>query len=271
LDDILTNPGVTSAMIGHIKSIKMSGLSQRLWETISKLRVEEIKGAKPFRMLGAVTSSIALIPVMISPVVAFALYQIVAVRTGETLDATRLFAALSLILLLAQPLFWMFEMVLDLSAALGCFGRIEKYLCENSRVDYRHAPDGEAGTSLGQLHSGSTVDHIELRSLASRGIPPAVESSFGHINAIDVQGASFSWSTEGPLVLNGISLAVKPGQLAMLIGPVASGKSTLLKGLLGEVPHVIGTVNVAAGRLSWCDQSPWLIVSESPSRKSSHI
>ena len=73
--------------------------------TIARLRVDEMNAAAPFRVVSAVTSAIAQVPLLISPVVAFALFGVVASRTGETLDATRLFAALSIIILQAQPLF----------------------------------------------------------------------------------------------------------------------------------------------------------------------
>ncbi|KAL3955773.1 hypothetical protein ACCO45_011336 [Purpureocillium lilacinum] len=129
--------GITSAMIGHIKSIKMSGLAQQLSTTIAALRVEEIKASRPFRVFGSITSAVAQVPVLIAPPVAFAMFQGVAAQTGEVLDATKLFSALSFIILPAQPLFWMFEVVLDLSAAFGAFERIQKFLVEQTRAEYR--------------------------------------------------------------------------------------------------------------------------------------
>ncbi|KAK2037213.1 multidrug resistance-like protein [Colletotrichum somersetense] len=196
--------GITSAMIGHIKSIKMSGLTQKLSQTLADLRLAEMKAAAPFRVVGAVTSAIAQVPLMLSPVVAFAMYTAIASKTGKPLDATKLFTALSLIILLASPLFWMFEVVLDMSAALACFHRIETYLTEPPRIEYRWKPDS------------------------------------------------------GPILKN-LDFEVKDGQLVMLVGPVASGKSTLLQGLLGELPHVTGTIELSSHRVSWCGQSPWLI------------
>lgn len=50
--------GITSSMLGSIKSIKMAGLTDRLSFIIQDLRVEEVNSARPFRMLGALTSSV---------------------------------------------------------------------------------------------------------------------------------------------------------------------------------------------------------------------
>ena len=41
LDRAKSYTGITSTMLGHMKSIKMSGLGQRLGNTIAKLRKDE--------------------------------------------------------------------------------------------------------------------------------------------------------------------------------------------------------------------------------------
>ncbi|KAK7418553.1 hypothetical protein QQX98_003898 [Neonectria punicea] len=245
--------GITSAMIGHIKSIKMSGLSQMLSNTIANLRVEEIKASRPFRVVSSITSSIAQVPLLLSPVMAFAMFQGVAATSDKTLDATRLFSALSLIILLAQPLFWMFEVVLDMSAAFGAFERIEKFLVKSSRREYRHVHSAR----IPETAHEHDVESIELQVLRNN----VYSSPLGMISedfAIDVQETNFAWSEERT-VLQDITFMVKRSQSVLLLGPVASGKSTLLKGLLGEVPNTTGRVSLTGGRISWCDQSPWLL------------
>jgi len=248
-------------MLGHMKSVKMSGLSQVLSDAIAKLRAEEIQAATPFRSISAVSAALAQLPVLISPVAAFALFTLVASNSGQSLDATRMFSSVSLIILLGQPLFLMFESIIDMNAALGCFKRIEKYLCSPPRLDYRAGHErASAGNSGDRPHSGSPLNPqfgtIEMQNLGARN----GQDRFKDEPVIDVQEASFSWSAEGRPVLERTTFRVEQGQLAMLVGPVASGKSTLLKGLLGEVPEVRGRVAVLPLRLSWCDQTPWLIV-----------
>ncbi|KAH7145722.1 P-loop containing nucleoside triphosphate hydrolase protein [Dactylonectria estremocensis] len=245
--------GITSAMIGHIKSIKMSGLAQKLSDTIANLRVEEIKASKPFRVVGSITSSIAQVPLLLSPVLAFAMFQGVTAQSDQTLDATRLFSALSLVILLAQPLFWMFEAVLDMSAALGAFDRIQKFLVQGSRQDYRqvHLP---VVPETPHRHSSEAIELQVLRNNMSASPISAISEDI----AIDVRGADLAWSEERK-ILHDVTFTVKRGQFGLLLGPVASGKSTLLKGLLGEVPNTTGRVSLTDGPLSWCDQTPWLL------------
>ncbi|RBA17039.1 hypothetical protein FPRO05_01763 [Fusarium proliferatum] len=253
LDKTQRRVGITSAMIGHIKSIKGSGLAQNLSDTILNLRADEIKASKPFRMVSSVTSAIAQVPLLMSPVVAFALFQGVASNSGETLDATRLFSALSLIILLAQPLFFMFEAILDMSAALGAFERIQTFLAQESRRDSRQQ---ESVAELNRPDQGAR-DSIELQILRESSLPSTTDSSMREV-VIQVSDANISWS-EDRVILRDLSFVVGRNQLVLLLSPVASGKTTLLKALLGEVPNITGSIDVYSKGTAWCEQSPWLL------------
>ncbi|XP_037120770.1 multidrug resistance-associated protein 4-like isoform X2 [Syngnathus acus] len=57
--------------------------------------------------------------------------------------------------------------------------------------------------------------------------------------------------------LQNISLTVESHQLLAVIGPVGSGKSSLLSAILGELSHDNGTMTVR-GRLSYASQQPWV-------------
>lgn len=50
---------------------------------------------------------------------------------------------------------------------------------------------------------------------------------------IELAHVSFRYSPDGPLVLDDVSLATRPGEFIALVGPSGSGKSTLLRLLLG--------------------------------------
>lgn len=92
--------GITSTMLGHIRSIKMSGLGPKLGSSIAQLRRDEIDTAAPFRMISAVMASAAQIPVLLSPVAAFALFTLQSRASGVSLDVTRMFTSLSWVIML---------------------------------------------------------------------------------------------------------------------------------------------------------------------------
>lgn len=59
------------------------------------------------------------------------------------------------------------------------------------------------------------------------------------------------------LQLSGINLAIPRGQLCAIIGPVGSGKSSLLQALVGEMKRTRGEVSFG-GSISYASQQAWI-------------
>lgn len=62
---------------------------------------------------------------------------------------------------------------------------------------------------------------------------------------------------EEPFLLKDVNLEVPRGRLCAIVGPVGSGKSSLLSGLLGEMKQLAGTV-VFGGSVAYCSQIAWI-------------
>lgn len=263
--------GITSKMLGHMKGIKTSGLAKSLETSINQMRADEIKAAAPFRLISSLSATIAQIPVLLAPVATFAFFAIVALRTGQTFEATRLFSSLSFVILLAAPLFGTLEAIFNTFSALACFDRIQMYLNKQPRQDGRiketPAPRDQpqrrrsSEFRLSRRESEPILDDgFELVDLSTRHASPQQEASDNH--DIQLQNSSFGWTDDSKFVISNVSFVAKKEQFVLLAGPVASGKTTLLKGLLGEVPFTSGTVTLRRHKISWCDQTPWLTVSD---------
>lgn len=70
---------------------------------------------------------------------------------------------------------------------------------------------------------------------------------------LEVAHLSFRYAEEGPLVLQDVSLTVKPGEFVALVGPSGSGKSTLLRMLLGFEQPLSGAIYYDGNDLSGLD------------------
>jgi len=57
--------GITSAMLGSMKGIKMSGLTQKMTELIGNLRIKEVQVAKKFRLLNVYGATLGIFPIRI--------------------------------------------------------------------------------------------------------------------------------------------------------------------------------------------------------------
>ncbi|XP_054270037.1 probable multidrug resistance-associated protein lethal(2)03659 [Macrosteles quadrilineatus] len=75
---------------------------------------------------------------------------------------------------------------------------------------------------------------------------------------ITVTNATARWTPEvADDSLSHINLRVVPGKLTAIIGPVGSGKTSLLHALLGELPLKTGSVSIPEN-VSYASQEPWL-------------
>ncbi|XP_022111266.1 multidrug resistance-associated protein 4-like [Acanthaster planci] len=112
-----------------------------------------------------------------------------------------------------------------------------------------------------QLRSECLVSIKRIQNfllLSEISLPSAGPSNPNHDKSgIHVQDLMGSWdrNLDNPSLSN-VSFDVCKGDLLAVVGPVGSGKSSLLMALLKELPTVSGKVNID-GRLAYASQEPW--------------
>ncbi|XP_071733696.1 ABC transporter C family member 3-like isoform X1 [Rutidosis leptorrhynchoides] len=76
--------------------------------------------------------------------------------------------------------------------------------------------------------------------------------------AVEIINGYFSWDVTSPnLTLTGINLRINHGMKVAVCGGVASGKSSLVSCMLGEIPKLSGKVKVS-GKKAYVGQSSWI-------------
>ncbi|WP_330461312.1 NHLP bacteriocin export ABC transporter permease/ATPase subunit [Streptomyces sp. NBC_00820] len=73
--------------------------------------------------------------------------------------------------------------------------------------------------------------------------------------ALEARRLSFRYADDGPLVLDDVSFAIRPGEFVAVVGPSGCGKSTLLRLLIGFDKPVSGSVLYDGQDLGALDQS----------------
>ncbi|ROW06684.1 hypothetical protein VPNG_06754 [Cytospora leucostoma] len=215
---------LTNAVISNMKPLKISGLAGSTARLLLKSRDEEQHVAGMFRFLLIFSVASAFTPQFISPVATF-------LWAGRQLSMVQVFASLSYLTLVTSPLSQLFQRIPSILAAFTSLRRIQDFLEQEPRSDYRIF--SESPRSLGE----------------------------GNSIAISLEGASMGW-TQDKWQLNGLDLTIPRSQLTIITGPVAAGKSTLCRALLGEVPFIKGDIRIHSKqlRIGYCDQTPFLTV-----------
>lgn len=120
-------------------------------------------------------------------------------------------------------------------------------------VDYRSGYNlGQGSSSPRYSSSRSRINDIdfELEGLSKKSADarPMVEFN----------DSSISLKSGSDAVLQSVHLSILRSSLTMIVGPVGSGKSALLKAILGEAHLLSGSVQLNGGRIAYCDQAAWL-------------
>ncbi|KAK1961243.1 ABC transporter [Colletotrichum sublineola] len=228
--------GATARAITGMKSIKLLGLSQSVYDMLQKQRGAELFAARHFRHIEVLTATIAFLPLLLSPVFTFLVFVLQAQRAVRQLDTVKAFTSLGLLQLMTQPLVWLFQAIPLLVASQGCLGRIEKYLHAEPKIKTRL--------------SNIAVD-LRDSSLAEAG------------NAIIIRDGELRWTPTKP-TLTDVNIEIPACRLTMIIGPIASGKSTLARALIGELPYIQGDIRIftkggASTDIAFCSQEPFIM------------
>ncbi|KAH7329994.1 putative ATP-binding cassette transporter [Rhexocercosporidium sp. MPI-PUGE-AT-0058] len=248
MEGIQTRVDVTASMLGSMKPCKMLGFSSILTNIIQGLRIAEVKLSNLYRRLLCVRVFLGNSTQVLAPLATFALFVIIANISGQTLNTSSAYTALSLITLLSEPMNTLVMAIPLLNAALASFTRIESFLKSDARKDHRLPLINTSGQDSS---SPPGYGDIELQPLKS--------SSTGSSSTLLVaQNASFAWSEGGISAIRDLNLVLKRHQICFVIGPVGCGKSTLLKGLLGETPSSQGFVYSNSPGTAFVDQTSWV-------------
>ncbi|CAG2179811.1 unnamed protein product, partial [Oppiella nova] len=73
----------------------------------------------------------------------------------------------------------------------------------------------------------------------------------------EMEPKTYNTTSDSPFAtIKNISFNINPGDLLAVIGPVGSGKSSLLMSILNELPVLEGSIRTV-GTISYASQEPW--------------
>lgn len=243
----------TAESIGNMKLLKLQGWEQRFADDIRGHRSEELRRHVSRGMVRALSTAIAnAVPALVL-VVTFTAYA----KSGRPIVASTIFTAISLFNQLRYPLFFYPMLIDSLANGRNSMQRISSYLAAEEIIPYvQHLPSTNGGS---------------------------IEMTNGNF----LWSASKATSSDGKQskaapALADVQLKVNPGEVVAVVGSVGSGKSALIRGLLGELNPVPRTIVqqgispdsqemaseardvfdkpavITHGNVAYCSQEAWL-------------
>ncbi|KAG9105410.1 hypothetical protein FRC07_009306, partial [Ceratobasidium sp. 392] len=203
-----------SSVISNLMPIKMSAYEKKLEEKVAKYREEEMKGAASFFTFLTIAVAISNAAGSLSALAVLGTYAGLVSRnpTIGSFNTVSIFTILTTVQILAVPLNFLGQSFPGLFAAYTSLQRINKFLM---------------------------MDEKQLLPLMSETDDEKQQKMDG---LLKLEHASLAWSKTAPTVLHDVTFTLQPGLLYMCVGPVASGKSSLMASMLGEMTLLNGTI-----------------------------
>ncbi|KAJ7644824.1 P-loop containing nucleoside triphosphate hydrolase protein [Roridomyces roridus] len=221
-----------TSVLSQLLPIKLGAYEPALATKINGLRAAETHALKRFMYLisGAATmSNIGSTGSFFVTLLAYYAVRLYGWADLPPLDVSRIFTLLTIVNILSGPLNMIGQRLPALFASYASVLRIQSFL---------------------QLPEKERTEHPEEQEVL-------VDVSEAPTNQVSLKDCTFGWDDKSE-VLHEINLELQKGELTMVVGSVASGKSSLLMSLLGETRREKGLFSVKARRIALASQTPFI-------------
>ena len=233
-------------VIDGIATVKSYGWNVPFFSFIQNFRKEETKTIAESQLLRAFNLALYSFGPPAAQFVTF----VVFFKTGGTLTLPIVFSTISLLQALRCSMGrqWARSVETGSEAITSC-NRIEHFLNLH-----------ESASDNANEESTNSTDSTDANGIELKALKLDMDCY------LDIKKSSFSYSDDKDnnyfASLKGINFSVQKGELLIVVGPVGSGKSSLLSAILGEMTLMEGKIGLQKGlRLSYCSQRPWILAS----------
>ncbi|XP_052861311.1 probable multidrug resistance-associated protein lethal(2)03659 [Anopheles cruzii] len=261
-------------IIQGIQVIKMYTWEKPFAGLVAMARKKEIKVIRYVSYIRGILLSFIMFTTRVSIFISLVAYALL----GEVVTAEKAFAITAYYNILRATMTIFFPQgIAQFAEALVSVRRIQKFMQYEEietvsgvsmvTPDERHDNVSSSVSTEGlpsekgvALPNSRLIKHSESDGLKEESGAGDDAVSNNHLSeaGVQVEKAVARWDPKATeLTLDGVDLHVQPGTLVAVIGPVGSGKSSLIHAILGELPLESGNIRVN-GRVSYGSQEPWL-------------
>lgn len=245
-----------TSFLQHMKAIKLSAFERSVVEPVMEVaRDDELRAlGKWYKILiASIFGGDSL--QMSATVIGFMAYALIHVRNGDSFSTETTFTALSLIVILVQPIDAIIQTLPNVFAAYGGAMRLQEFLVKSDFCNDTTENLEIRSEAFAKSKSGPEANVIELPALASNG---KLNKSVNGTQHFELHKAAFKWTPASTSNCLEELCTRFPEGLTMIIGEVGSGKTCLLHSLLGETIITSGVIHRPNVPVALCTQDPWI-------------
>ncbi|EPQ52646.1 ABC protein [Gloeophyllum trabeum ATCC 11539] len=237
-------------ILGAMRVVKYFTYENPFLKRIFGIRKKELDAIEKIQYARSANIALAFSVPALSATLALLAYT--STRSG--FDVAIIFSSLSLFQLLRQPLMLLPRALTAITDGQNALSRLAVVFEAEQRKDDALVIDPDQDVAVKVLDAT-----FEWEENTSPGESMSGGGKKDKKKDKKKKGGMVQERKEGgkPFQVKDINMTIERGQLAAIVGPVGSGKSSFLQGLVGEMRKVKGEVTFG-GRVAYCPQSAWI-------------
>ncbi|KAF8509514.1 ABC protein [Hysterangium stoloniferum] len=232
-------------LLGGMRVVKCFTYEKPFLKRLCSIRDMELKGIWWIMLIRAGNEAIVISIPVLAAILAFVAYSL----SGHSFDPAIIFTSLSLFQLLAQPLMFLPRALSSIADAQNAIKRLNGIFHAELIHQTAFEVDPDLDVAVRVDKASFEWDH--------RNQPDEikVKNTKRHKHRLE-KDENRSIPRERFAITN-LDMEIPRGQLCAIVGPVGSGKSSILLGLIGEMRRTGGSCTFG-GSVAYCAQSAWI-------------
>ncbi|KAG8950683.1 hypothetical protein FRC04_007308 [Tulasnella sp. 424] len=246
-------------LLGGMRVIKYFAWEVPFLKRIAEFRVREVRYVRSLLLIRSAINAVAFSLPVFAAIISFVAYAL----SGHSLDPAIIFTSLTFFQLLRMPLMMLPVTLSSATDAVNAINRLQSFY----EAELQGAPkliDPNLPVAIRAEHASFTWDAplLDTTGDKKKGKHGAAGKEKAKASPAPTASGSASPKEEKIFKLNDITLDIPYGKLVAIVGPVGSGKSSLLQGLIGveraaEMRSTAGKVTFG-GKVAYCPQMAWI-------------
>ncbi|CAL1716557.1 unnamed protein product [Somion occarium] len=236
-------------LLGGMKIIKFFAWEVPYLKRIADYRSHEIKYIRSLLMLRSANNAVAVSLPVLASVLSFVAYSL----SGHSLDPANIFSSLTLFQLLRLPLMLLPMSFSSIADAQNAVKRLHDVFEAETLIETKSI-DEDMKDAVIIEHGEFTWDSPPPQALSTKkkGLLGGTKTPKRQSTSTPNAGSEMKVFS-----MKDVNLTIPEGQLTAIVGPVGTGKTSLLEAMIGEMRKVAGTVKFK-GTVAYCPQSAWI-------------
>ncbi|KAG0700067.1 ABC protein [Suillus ampliporus] len=239
-------------VLSAMRVVKYFSYEAPFLQRIFELRKNELRGIRRILHSNSAYLGFAMSIPTLAATLAFVTYTL----TEHNFNVAAIFSALSLLQLLRQPMMYMPRAVSAIPDASSAIQRLTHIFHAELISEDALVIDKDQESAL--LVKDATFEWESFEKDSGEGFSSKKGTRGGKSVKEDEAKEKPDPGKDTPLFrVKDVTMTIPRGQLVAVVGPIGSGKSSLLQGLIGEMRKVSGHVSFG-GRVAYCPQTAWI-------------